>query len=155
MATKYSEQLANKNTSVLASFPLPGLGKLELLYGRFEIDTGEPNLAVGDVIQMCEQEADTAILAGLVLFDDFQNAGTVTFDVGRTGGTVDAFLDGISANVASGKGVALFAPADATDRAALYASAADTIDLLTIDGGSGTFVDGAEIEMFVLVVKKL
>ena len=90
------------------------------------------DLEQGDVVQLIDLPADTMIVGGCLENLEASGNGQITFDVGITGGDVDAFIDGGASN---GTTIIPFGTAaQATDSAMV--TSADTLDLLVIDGGS-------------------
>ena len=90
------------------------------------------DLEQGDVVQLIDLPADTMIVGGCLENLEASGNGQITFDIGVTGGDVDAFIDGGASN---GTTIIPFGTAaQATDSAMV--TSADTLDLLVIDGGS-------------------
>ena len=90
------------------------------------------DLEQGDVVQLIDLPADTMVVGGCLENLEASGNGQITFDVGITGGDVDAFIDGGASN---GTTIIPFGTAaQATDSAMV--TSADTLDLLVIDGGS-------------------
>jgi len=93
------------------------------------------DLSQGDIVQLIDLPADTYVIGGCIETLEASGNGQITFDVGFTGGDVDCFVDGAQSNSA------VFTPfltttAGATGSNAAMVTAASTIDLLVIDGGS-------------------
>ena len=89
------------------------------------------DLEQGDVVQLIDLPADTMIVGGCLENLEASGNGQITFDVGITGGDVDAWIDGGASN---GTTIIPFGATDSTDSAMV--TSADTLDLLVIDGGS-------------------
>ena len=92
------------------------------------------DLEQGDVVQVMDLPADTMIIGGCVETLEASGNGQITFDLGFTGGDVDCLIDG-------GGSTAVITPflsaaAGATGANPVLLTAADTIDMLVIDGGS-------------------
>ena len=88
------------------------------------------SLAGGDVIQLLDIPADTMIIGGCIETLEASGNAQVTFDVGFTGGDIDALVDGGVSNAAAGVQFNLAAAGNN------ITTAADTLDLLVLDGGS-------------------
>ena len=88
------------------------------------------DLEQGDIVQLIDLPADTMVVGGCIEILEASGNAQITFDVGITGGDVDAFIDGAAANGTT----AINFGAQSTDSAMV--TAADTLDLLVIDGGS-------------------
>ena len=88
------------------------------------------SLAGGDVIQLLDIPADTMIIGGCIETLEASGNAQVTFDVGFTGGDIDALVDGGVSNAAAG---VQFNLKDAGNN---ITTAADTLDLLVLDAGS-------------------
>ena len=90
------------------------------------------DLEQGDVVQLIDLPADTMVVGGCLENLEASGNGQITFDVGITGGDVDAFIDGGASN---GTTIIPFGTAaQATDSAMV--TSADTLDMLVIDAGS-------------------
>lgn len=92
------------------------------------------DLSQGDIVQLMDLPADTMIVGGCIETLEASGNGQITFDLGFTGGDVDCLVDG-------GASTAVITPflsaaAGATGANPVLLTAADTIDLLVIDGGS-------------------
>ena len=85
------------------------------------------DLEQGDIVQLIDLPADTMVVGGCIEILEASGNAQITFDVGITGGDVDAFVDGAASN-------AINFGAQSTDSAMV--TSADTLDLLVIDGGS-------------------
>jgi hypothetical protein len=88
------------------------------------------SLAGGDVIQLLDIPADTMIIGGCIETLEASGNAQVTFDVGFTGGDIDALVDGGVSNAAAGVQFNLKAAGNN------ITTAADTLDLLVLDAGS-------------------
>jgi hypothetical protein len=88
------------------------------------------SLAGGDVIQLLDIPADTMIIGGCIETLEASGNAQVTFDVGFTGGDIDALVDGGVSNAAAGVQFNLAAAGNN------ITTAADTLDLLVLDAGS-------------------
>jgi len=92
------------------------------------------DLSQGDVVQMMDIPADTMIIGGCIETLEASGNGQITFDVGFTGGDVDCLVDGAASTAIITP--FLSAASGATASNAVLLTAADTLDLLVIDGGS-------------------
>lgn len=142
MPTFYSEQATALNAS-----PARRDDAGERVRTKTAVYTTDGTEVQGDVIQMVTMDANSIVLGGYV--KSSADAGTATMDVGITGGTTDAFLDGI--DIGAGATFNRFAPADATDEAALVFSSADTIDIL-IKTATGALTAGVTFTMQVAYI---
>jgi hypothetical protein len=88
------------------------------------------DLEQGDIVQLIDLPADTMVVGGCIEILEASGNAQITFDVGITGGDVDAFIDGAASNGTT----AINFGAQSTDSAMV--TSADTLDLLVIDGGS-------------------
>ena len=92
------------------------------------------DLSQGDIVQLMDVPADTMIIGGCIETLEASGNGQITFDVGFTGGDVDCLVDGAASTAIITP--FLSAASGATASNAVLLTAADTIDLLVIDGGS-------------------
>ena len=92
------------------------------------------DLSQGDIVQLMDIPADTMIIGGCIETLEASGNGQITFDVGFTGGDVDCLVDGAASTAIITP--FLSAAAGATGANPVLLTAADTIDLLVIDGGS-------------------
>ena len=86
------------------------------------------NAAQNDVVQVFKQPAYTKAIAGSIRVITAEG-GTLTFDLGYTGGVVDVLVDGADGNAAAGS-IADTGSTGETRGAAVIPTSADTIDLL-------------------------
>ena len=86
------------------------------------------------LIYLKDIPADTMIIGGCIETLEASGNGQITFDVGFTGGDVDCLVDGAASTAIITP--FLSAAAGATGANPVLLTAADTIDLLVIDGGS-------------------
>ena len=89
------------------------------------------DLEQGDVVQLLDIPADSMIIGGCIETLEASGNAQVTFDVGFTGGDIDALVDGGVSNAAAGVQFTLKAAGTGN-----ISTAADTLDLLVLDGGS-------------------
>ena len=92
------------------------------------------DLSQGDIVQLMDIPADTMIIGGCIETLEASGNGQITFDLGFTGGDVDCLVDGAASTAIITP--FLSAAAGATGANPVLLTAADTIDLLVIDGGS-------------------
>ena len=92
------------------------------------------DLSQGDIVQLMHIPADTMIIGGCIETLEASGNGQITFDVGFTGGDVDCLVDGAASTAIITP--FLSAAAGATGANPVLLTAADTIHLLVIDGGS-------------------
>lgn len=142
MATFYSEQVTAGNRSPAGR---GDTGKVKVYWGEY-VTVGTE--AQDDIIEMVDIPAGSLVIGGGITWS--ADCGTCTLDVGITGGTVDAFVDGANAGTAAGG--AMFIPADLTDSLAAYFGSADSIDV-EVQTATGTLTAGVTITVYALVVE--
>jgi len=89
------------------------------------------DLAGADVVQLIDIPADSMIIGGCIETLEASGNAQITFDVGFTGGDIDdALVDGGDSDATG------FTGFSTTALHSNAVTAADTLDLLVIDGGS-------------------
>ncbi len=94
------------------------------------IDFSDSNytFSSGDVIQVCKQPKYTKAMKASIRVLTAEG-GTLTYDLGYTGGTVDVLVDGANGNSAAGT-IEDTVSTGETENASSIVTANDTIDLL-------------------------
>jgi len=111
--------------------------KVYILTSKVYDAVDNTDLEQGDIVQLFDIPADTFIVGGCIENLEASGNEQITYDVGITGGDVDMFVDGADSDQAAGYAVPfLMAASGAQDSNPVLVTAADTIDLLVIDGGS-------------------
>jgi len=107
-----------------------GMPTRQMDYWETTIDCATTNITSADVVQLFSVPANTFIhQVGMVV--DTAEGGTLTIDVGITGGDTDGFLDGVNGNAAAGTGVSTAASGGSSGyQNGYYSVAADTVDAI-------------------------
>lgn len=103
-------------------------------------------LAQGDIIQVMTIPADSLLLGGGIKVISVMTGTSTdaTIDVGVTGGTVDAFVDGFDLDAAAANATSVANPMEVQ-----YVAANDTVDILIVTQ-TGT-ITGGKIRVFALI----